>query len=112
MSFFISEAYASAAGHQGQGDGMYSILMIGVIFALFYFMLIRPQNQRMKSQQQMLGALKKGDEVVIGSGIVGKVTHLDEQYLKLLITENCEISVQRQAVTAVLPKGTLKTIKD
>ena len=109
MSFFVTDAFAAAAA-QPRGDGMYSMLMVGVIFALFYFMLIRPQNQRMKAQRSMLSALKKGDEVVIGSGIVGKVTHLDEQYLKLMITDNCEILVQRQAVTSVLPKGTLKTI--
>lgn len=109
MSFFISDAYAATATAK-QGDGMYSMLMVGVIFALFYFMLIRPQNQRAKSQRQMLSALKVGDEVVLGGGIMGKVTHLNEQHLKLSIAENCEISVQRQAVSSVLPKGTLKTI--
>lgn len=109
MSFFISEAYAATQTAR-QGDGIYSMLMVGVIFALFYFMLIRPQNQRMKSQRQMLSTLKVGDEVVIGGGIMGKVTHLNEQYLKLSITDGCEISVQRQAVSSVLPKGTLKTI--
>ncbi|OGV26016.1 MAG: preprotein translocase subunit YajC [Legionellales bacterium RIFCSPHIGHO2_12_FULL_37_14] len=109
MAFFISNAYASTA-HPAQGDGMYSIFMIAIIFVLFYFMLIRPQNQRLKTQRQMLEALKKGDEVVIGGGIMGRITQINDQHIKLLITENCEISVQRQAVSSVLPKGTLKTI--
>lgn len=109
MSFFISNALATSTPAP-QGEGIYSMLMIGVIFALFYFMLIRPQNQRMKSQRAMVAALKKGDEVVINGGIIGRITQVGEQYMKLMISEGCEISVQRQAVTAVLPKGTLKAL--
>jgi preprotein translocase subunit YajC len=109
MSFFITDAFAAATSGS-QGDSMYSMVMVGVIFALFYFMLIRPQNQRQKAQRTMVAALTKGDEVVIAAGIIGKITQIDDQYIKLMIADGCEISVQRQAVTSVLPKGTLKAI--
>jgi preprotein translocase subunit YajC len=108
MSLLISDAFAATA--TSQGDSMYSMMMVAVIFVLFYFMLIRPQNQRLKTQRAMVSTLKKGDEVVIGAGIIGKINHLDEQYIKLSIAEGCEITVQRQSVTTVLPKGTLKAI--
>lgn len=108
MSFLISDAVAATTNQQG--DGMYSMLMVGVIFALFYFMLIRPQNQKLKAQRSMVASLSKGDEVIMSGGIIGKITHLDEQYMKLLIAEGCEISAQRQSVTTVLPKGTIKAI--
>lgn len=108
MSFLISEAYAAST--QTTTDSLYSFWVIGLIFVLFYFMLIRPQNQRAKAQRDLLSTLKKGDEVVINGGILGKVSHLDEQYMKLTIAEGCEISVQRQSVNAILPKGTLKAV--
>lgn len=108
MSFFISDAYAATA--QPASDSMYSFWLMGLIFVLFYFMLIRPQNKRAKALRDLLSALKKGDEVVMSNGILGKITHLDEQYVKLTIADGCEISVQRQAIGAVLPKGTLKAV--
>lgn len=109
MSFLISNAYA-AAGAAPQTDSTFSFLMMGVIFVLFYFMLIRPQNQRAKAQRTLLASLKKGDEVIVSGGILGKIVSLDEQYMKLMIAEGCEVSVQRQAVSLVLPKGTLKAV--
>lgn len=108
MSFLISNAYA-AATTATQTDSTYSVLMVAVIFVLFYFMLIRPQNQRAKAQRALISALQKGDEVIVG-GMLGKIVALTEQYVKLQIAEGCEVSVQRQAVTVVLPKGTLKAI--
>ena len=84
--------------------------MIAAIFVLFYFMLIRPQNKRTKAHREMVGALKKGDEVVTSGGILAKVVSLDDQYVKLSIADGVEISVQRSAVSTVLPKGTLKSL--
>lgn len=109
MSFLISDAIASTATTQ-PGDGIYSFVMMGAIFVLFYFMLIRPQNQKAKAQKTLLASLNKGDEVVLMGGVLGKITSIEESYLKLQISEGCEILVQRQAVNAVLPKGTLKSL--
>ena len=111
MSFLISDAFA-AAGESvpAQADGTFSLIMIAAIFVLFYFMLIRPQNKRTKAHREMVGALKKGDEVVTSGGILAKVVSLDDQYVKLSIADGVEISVQRSAVSTVLPKGTLKSL--
>lgn len=110
MSFFISDAMAAATSPAAQTDGTFSMIMIAAIFVLFYFMIIRPQSKRAKEQRELLNRLKKGDEVITTSGILGKITALDEQYMKLSIADGVEISVQKGAVSTVLPKGTLKSL--
>lgn len=109
MSFFINDALAAAPAH-AQGDGTVSMLMIAAIFVLFYFMLIRPQNKRAKEHRALVSQLKSGDEIVTTGGLLGKVTTVSEQYLKVALTEGVEIHLQRNAVSSVLPKGTLKSI--
>lgn len=109
MSLFISNAYAAAAP-AAQSDGTFSLVMIAAIFVLFYFMLIRPQNKKAKEHRELLGALKKGDEIITSGGILAKVVSLDEQYIKVSLAEGVDITLQKGAVTAVLPKGTLKSL--
>lgn len=111
MSFLMSDAIAAAgAGSAAQPDGTFSLVMIAAIFVLFYFMLIRPQNKRAKEHRTLIGSLKKGDEIITSGGMLGKVASIDEQYLKVSIAEGIEISLQKSAVSTVLPKGTLKSI--
>jgi preprotein translocase subunit YajC len=113
MSFLISNAIADTAGagaQAAQGDGTFSLVMIGVIFALFYFMLIRPQNKRAKAHRELVNQVEKGDEILMSSGMLGRVVGLDEQYLKVAVAENTEVTVQRNAVSSVLPKGTLDAL--
>lgn len=111
MGLFISDALAAAtAGPGPQDSGIFSFVMIGVIFVLFYFMLIRPQNKRAKEHRDLLSQIKKGDEVVTSTGMLGKVTQVDEQYIKLSVADGFEISFQKHAVGAILPKGTLKSL--
>ncbi|KTD25792.1 SecYEG protein translocase auxillary subunit [Legionella lansingensis] len=111
MSFFISNAMAAAPTTQaGQADGTFSLIMIVAIFVLFYFMLIRPQNKRAKEHREMISKIKKGDEIVTSGGILGKVVNLDDQYIKVALSESVEINIQRSAVSAVLPKGTIKSL--
>lgn len=110
MSFFISDAMAAATPPAAQTDGTFSLIMIAAIFVLFYFMIIRPQSKRAKEQRELLNRLKKGDEVITTSGILGKINALDDQYIKLGIADGVEISVQKGAVSTVLPKGTLKSL--
>ncbi len=83
-------------------------LMLGGFFLLFYLMIWRPQSQRAKEHRHLLSNLTKGDEVVTAGGVLGKIAKLEEQYLVLAITDNTDIVVQRQSITQVLPKGTLK----
>jgi preprotein translocase subunit YajC len=112
MSLFISDAIAAATttGQAPQSEGTFSLVMIAAIFVLFYFMLIRPQNKRAKEQRDMIGQLKKGDEIITSGGILAKITGIDDQYIKANIADGVEISLQKGAVSAVLPKGTLKSL--
>jgi preprotein translocase subunit YajC len=87
------------------------LLMIGLMFVVMYFVLIRPQMKRGKEHKLLLEGLQKGDEVVALGGIVGKVIELGDQYVTLEIAANTQIVVQRPAVQVLLPKGTIKSIK-
>jgi preprotein translocase subunit YajC len=80
------------------------------MFGIFYFLLIRPQQKKAKEHKKMVEALKKGDEIITSGGILAKVTDVDETFLTCKISENVEIKVQSQAVSAVLPKGTIKKL--
>lgn len=111
MSFFVSEAWADAAPQQvpATADWSFFIMMIG-LFVLMYFMIIRPQRKRQKEHDNLMGSIAKGDEVVLTSGLLGKVTKIDGEYLVLNTGNNIELKFQKQSVNAVLPKGTLKAI--
>lgn len=109
MSFFISNAYAQAGGAPAPaGGGMEFIIMIAIFFALMYFMIIRPQSKRAKEHRKLLEALGKGDEIVTTGGLVGKVSAVGDNFVQVEVGEGMEVKVQKQAVTAVLPKGTIK----
>ncbi len=105
----ISPAYAQASG-AGE-TGFIGFLPIIIMFALLYFLMIRPQMKRAKEAKAMIEALQKGDEVVTAGGMVGRITKLGDQYLSLEIAPNTEIVVQRSAVQLPLPKGTIKSIQ-
>ena len=109
MSFFISQAHAQAAGAPPGGE-LFQIGFLVLLFVLFYFIAIRPQRKRQKEHAAMVAALSKGDEVVTTSGILGKVTKLDDDYVVVSVTDNVELKFQRSSIHAVLPKGTLKAI--
>ncbi|MEQ6291753.1 preprotein translocase subunit YajC [Vogesella sp. GCM10023246] len=81
-----------------------------VIFVLFWFLLVRPQQKRAKEHQKMLSEIVKGDEVVTQGGIIGRVTKTGEQYLSIEIASGVEINVQRGAVGSKLEKGTIKSL--
>ena len=109
MSFFISDAMAQAAPAQ-QADPFMSFLPLIILFVIFYFLLIRPQQKKAKEHKQMVEGLKKGDEVVTQGGIVGKVTDVGEGFLTCEIADNVEVKLQAHAIATVLPKGTIKSI--
>jgi preprotein translocase subunit YajC len=81
-----------------------------LMFVVLYFLMIRPQMKRAKEHKALLEALTKGDEVVTGGGIAGRVTRVNENFITLEVANAVEIQVQKQAVTLVLPKGTLKAL--
>ncbi|NKA87828.1 preprotein translocase subunit YajC [Ralstonia solanacearum] len=109
----ISDAYAQTAGAApgGAGNGLMSFLLpIILMFVVLWFIMIRPQMKRQKETKTMLEALAKGDEVVTAGGILGKVTKVTDQYITVEVAPNTELTVQKNAVTTVLPKGTLKSL--
>ncbi|MEJ2480435.1 MAG: preprotein translocase subunit YajC [Acidihalobacter sp.] len=108
MSFFISNAYAQAGAPAPAGGGIEFMIMIGIFFALMYFMIIRPQSKRAKEHRKLLESLSKGDEVVTTGGMVGKISAVGENFLEVEVSEGTVVKVQKQAVSAVLPKGTIK----
>lgn len=109
MSFLISDAMAQNAA-QPQGGGFEFLIMIAIFFAIMYFMIIRPQTKRAKEHKKMVDALARGDEVVTNGGMLGKVTELGENFIQIEVAEGTEVKVQRQAVAAIMPKGTLKNL--
>jgi preprotein translocase subunit YajC len=110
MSLFIANAHAQAAGDAPQGGDLFQIAFLIGLFVLFYFIAIRPQRKRQKEHTELISALSKGDEVVTSSGILGKISSLDDTYIVLTVSEKVELKFQRVHIHAVLPKGTLKSI--
>lgn len=107
----VSPAWAQAPAAGAQGGGIESILLILAMFAVLYFLMIRPQMKRAKEHKAMVDGLQKGDEVVTAGGMLGRISKLDDQYVTVAVAENVEIQLQRGAIQVVLPKGTLKTIQ-
>jgi preprotein translocase subunit YajC len=109
LSLIVSDAHAAdPAPAAGAAGGFMSFLPLVIIFVIFYFLLIRPQSKRAKEHREMVAKLAKGDEVVAGGGILGRVTDVSESYITVEIADGVAIKVQRQAVAQVLPKGTVK----
>lgn len=107
---FISNAYAQAPASGGGGDPMSLTIMMILMFVVLWFVMVRPQMKRAKEHKALVEGLQKGDEIVAGGGMVGRITKVSDAYVTLEIAENTEIVVQRSAVQTVLPKGTLKSL--
>ena len=100
---FVSPAYAQAAG--GAGAGFEAFLPLVLIFVVFYFLLIRPQQKKAKQHREMLGAIRRGDKIVTGGGIEGTVTKVvDDTVLQVEIADGFKVRVQRAMVAAVLSR--------
>ena len=111
MSLFISQAHAAAAP-AAQGGGMEMVIMLLVFGFVFYFMIYRPQAKRVKEHKGLMSALSKGDEVLTQGGIVGKIIKVSDEkdFIVISIAEGTEVTVQKAAINAVLPKGTMKNL--
>ena len=91
-------------------DSLSQFLPLIAMFAILYFLMIRPQMKKAKEHKAMIDALSKGDEVVTSGGIAGKITKVGDTYVGVEIADNVEIQLQKPAVAMVLPKGTLKSL--
>ncbi len=96
------------AAEPAPANGYGSLILIVVFIAIMYFLMIRPQMKRSKEHRQLLSSLGKGDEVVTNGGIVGKIAKVGDNFIEVTVAENVDIKVQKQAVSTVLPKGTVK----
>lgn len=112
MSFFISTAHAQDAGGAAPGFGFEPLIMLAVFGLIFYFLLYRPQAKRVKEHKNLVSSLAKGDEVLTQGGVVGKITRVSDEkdFIEISLNETNAIMVQKSAVSAVLPKGTMKSL--
>jgi preprotein translocase subunit YajC len=108
MSLLISEAWAQGAAASAE-SGFISFLPLIIIFVVFYLLLIRPQMKRAKEHKKMVETLAKGDEVVTSGGLLGRITEIGDNFIGLEIAEGVLVKVQKPAVTAMVPKGTMKS---
>jgi len=107
----ISNAYAqTAAAAAGPMDSVMQFLPIILMFAVLYFLMVRPQMKKAKEHKALLEAISKGDEVVTQGGLAGRVTKVGDDFVSIAIADNVEIQMQKGAITLVLPKGTLKNL--
>ena len=106
MDFLIANAYAQDAASPG---GLASFLPLIIIFAVFYFLLIRPQMKRAKEHKNLVAGLSKGDEVLTNGGLLGRIVDISDAFITLEVADNVRVKLQRQAVASVMPKGTIKS---
>ena len=107
-SLLFSSAHAQAAA--SGGTDLMAFLPMIAIFVVFYFLLIRPQQKKAKEHRAMIDAIEKGNEVVTSGGIVGRVSKLNDQFVTIEVAPGVEMTLQRQAISQLLPKGTIKAL--
>ncbi|ANJ67576.1 preprotein translocase subunit YajC [Halothiobacillus diazotrophicus] len=111
--FLISDALAEAAPAAAQQPSMIAtFLPLVLIFGVMYFLLIRPQVKRQKEHKKLVEAIEKGDEVITNGGMLGRVIKLSDGFITIEVSDGVTVVVQRQAVATVMPKGTLKDMRD
>jgi preprotein translocase subunit YajC len=104
---FISEAYAQAAGAGGSMDGLLSnIAPLILIFVVFYFLLIRPQQRRAREHREMLASVRRGDQVVTGGGFLGKVTKvLNDNEIEIELAEGMRVRALKGTLQNIVTRG-------
>ena len=109
MNFLINDVMAQSTGPSSQG-GLMGFLPLVLLFVAFYFFLIRPQMRRQKEHSKLVRDLQKGDEIVTSGGLLGRISEVADNYVKVEVAKGVEVRIQRPAVSSILPKGTLKEI--
>ncbi|MFI4937705.1 MAG: preprotein translocase subunit YajC [Candidatus Berkiellales bacterium] len=103
-------AQAAPPSEGGAPSIISNILLVVGFLLIFYFMLIRPQQKRSKEHQNLVSNVAKDDEVIVGGGLLGKVTKVTDQFVMVAIAEGVEVTVQKQAISATFPKGTMSDV--
>ena len=111
MNSLISDVFAQAAPAGGASQqGLLGFAPLVILFVAFYFFLIRPQMKRQKDHQKLVAGLHKGDEVVTNGGLLGRISEVADNYLKVEVAKGVEVKLQKHAVASILPKGTIKDL--
>ncbi len=90
------------APQNGEGSMVSTLIMFGAIFAIFYFMIIRPQQKKQKEREALLNSVKKGDKIITGSGIHGTIAGLDDATVLIDVGNNTKIKMERSAIGQVV----------
>lgn len=108
----ISTAYAATSSQAGSpaASGLSSIALLLALLVIFYFLILRPQNKRIKEQQILINGLQEGDEVITTGGLVGRITKVGDQFVVLSLADKIEVTLQKQAISATLPRGTMASL--
>ena len=109
IDFFIPSALADEGPMPGGVPGLDLFIIVAFIL-VFYFIIWRPQSKRAKEHRELVASLGKGDEIVTNGGLIGKIVRVEEQYLVFEVANNVQLKLQKGAVSAALPKGTIKSI--
>lgn len=109
---FMSNAYAADAPAAGAGGTMELVIMLVIFGLIFYFMIFRPQSKRVKEHKSLMSSLSKGDEVLTSGGILGKIAKISDEndYVLLALNDTNEITIKKDYIAAVLPKGSIKSL--
>lgn len=108
MNALIPAAWAQAGGAPAAPNQLMPLLVMGAVFVAFYWMLIRPQQKKLKEHQTLISKLSAGDEVVTNGGMLGRITEVGDTFLTLEVADGVRIKVQKVQIASLMPKGTLK----
>lgn len=102
----------ASANTTNNEDSIFSSLLIFIgLFAIMYFVLIRPQTQKLKEHKTLINSLKINDEIIINNGILGKINKILDNYIIVSLNDNTEIIIKKDSISNALPKGTMKHIQ-
>jgi len=109
---FISSAMAAEGAQAAPGGEYASLIMIAVFGLIFYFMIYRPQSKRVKEHKNLMSEMAKGDEVLTNGGLIGKISKIaeDNDYVHIDISTELTVTIKKDYISAVLPKGTMKSL--
>jgi preprotein translocase subunit YajC len=109
MNSLIPTAWAATAAPGSSGSPFTLVLFMVGFFAILYFLMIRPQQKKVKEHQTLISKLASGDEVVTNGGLLGRIAEVGEQFVTLEVAEGVRVKVQKVQVSGLMPKGTLKS---
>ncbi len=107
LDLIITPAIAGGGATTVSGSGFGSLVPLVILFVIFYFLLIRPQQKRAKDHKALLLALNVADEVVTNGGVIGKVTSVEESFVGVEVAPNVVVKIQKQGINQKLPKGSI-----